>query len=114
MRSPAALLCELLALYYGWTAFNDGPLAFYVSAGLWVAWRCWLTYLEGGREWLPVAAYGAGLGLMQAGCGLTYAADGRSFICDSGTGLPISALVLAGGASVAAHYVRKTHGTQRP
>jgi hypothetical protein len=111
MRTPSALLCELLALYYGWTAFQDGPLAFYVSVGLWVAWRCWLLYLEHGRGWLPVCVYGAGLGLMQASCGLMFAADGRSFVCDSGTGLPISALVLAGGASVAAHYLRvREHG----
>lgn len=113
MKHPAALLCELLALYYGWTAFDDGPLAFYVCTGLWVAWRCWLLYLERGRAWLPVCVYGAGLGLMQAGCGLMFAGDGRSFVCDSGTGLPISALVLAGGASVAAHYLRESHRAKR-
>lgn len=104
---PMVLLAELMALYYGWTLFADGPLAFYVLAGLFIAWRLACIAHERGRDWWPVCGFGAALALMQSTCGMLYAADGRSFVCDSGTGLPISALVLAGGAALTAHYVRR-------
>lgn len=100
------LLIELLALYWGWQFFSDGPLAFYIAMGLWVAWRLALLAIERGKPWRPVCFFGMFLGLSQAGCGLTYAADGRSFVCDKGTGLPISSLVLAGAAGVAIYYWR--------
>lgn len=105
--TPAALLAELLAVYYGWQFFGNGPLAFYVLMGTWVAWRMALLGAERRGDWWPVCLFGAALGLMQAGCGLMYAADGRSFVCDRGTGLPISALVLAMAAGLIAFYARR-------
>lgn len=104
--SPLVLLAELVSLYTVWQAFSDGPLAFYVTVGLWVAWRMVLLGWERGAEWHPVCAFGAILGVAQAGCGLMYVGDGRSFICDKGTGLPITPLILAGAAGLAAHYWR--------
>lgn len=107
--TPAILLAELLALYTGWQAFADGPLAFYVSVGLWVAWRMFLIGRERGGDWWPVCLFGITLGLLQAGCGLAYVGDGRSFVCDAGTGLPISSLVLAIAAGVVTYYARRLH-----
>jgi hypothetical protein len=107
VNKPEALLAELVALYTIWQAFPDGPLAFYVSVGVWVAWRMLVIGKEHGRDWWPVCALGAVLGMLQAGCGLAYVGDGRSFICDKGTGLPITPLVLAAAAGLAAHYARK-------
>lgn len=104
--NPLALLAELVAVYTVWQAFPNGPLAFYVTVGLWVAWRMVLLAREKGKEWRPVCLFGAVLGLSQAGCGLMYVGDGRSFICDKGTGLPITPLILAGAAGLAAHYWR--------
>lgn len=105
--TPAILVAELLAVYTGWQFFADGPLAFYVSVGLWVAWRMFLQGLAWGREGWPACLFGVVLGLMQAGCGAAYIADGRSFLCDKGTGLPISSLVLALAAGVIAYYARR-------
>lgn len=108
---PAILLAELMAVYCGWQFFADGPLAFYVSIGLWLAWRMFLLGMERGEDWWPVCLFGAWLGLMQAGCGLAYAADGKSFVCDKGTGLPITSLVLAAAAGLVAFYARRLgHG----
>jgi hypothetical protein len=99
--SPRALLLALVVLYTAWQLFPDGPLAFYVSSGLFVVLVSVAT-----RDW-PIAVFGSALGLMQAGCGLMYVGDGRSFVCDSGTGLPITSLVLAGGVGLGFHYWRR-------
>lgn len=96
--SPKALLLSLVALYTGWQAFPDGPLAFYVSTGLFVVVVSIAT-----QDW-PIAVFGSALGLMQSACGLMYAGDGRSYVCDSGTGLPITPLVLSSGAGLALYY----------
>jgi len=102
-------MAELLVVYCGWQLFSDGPLAFYVIMGLWVAYRMALLGYEKGREWWPACMFGAVLGLMQAGCGFAYTGDGRSFVCDKGTGLPITALVLASAAGIIAYYARRLH-----
>jgi hypothetical protein len=111
--TPAVLMAELLAVYCGWQFFDDGPLAFYVMMGLWVAWRMFLLNRERGSEWAPACLFGAWLGLMQAGCGAAYVADGRSFLCDKGTGLPVSSLVLAVAAGITAYYARRLYGRAR-
>ena len=108
--NPVVLVAELTALYTLWQAFPDGPLAFYVTVGVWVAWRMLLLGIERGEQWWPACLFGMGLGAMQAGCGLMYVGDGRSFICDKGTGLPITALVLAAAAGLAAYYARNKNG----
>ena len=105
--TPAGLIAELLVVYYGWQFFGNGPLAFYVLMGLWVAWRMALLGSERGGEWRPACLFGVVLGLMQAACGAAYVADGRSFLCDKGTGLPISSLVLAIAAGLIAFYARR-------
>lgn len=105
--TPAILLGELVVLYTIWQAFPDGPLAFYVTVGLWVAWRMLLIGLERGGDWWPVSILGVLLGLLQAGCGMAYVADGRSFVCDKGTGLPITPLVLSLAAGLATYYARR-------
>lgn len=104
---PEAALAEIVALYTVWQAFPDGPLAFYVTVGVWVAWRMFLLGRERRGQWWPVCIFGIAMGLMQAGCGLLYVADGRSFVCDKGTGLPITPLVLAAAAGLAAYYARQ-------
>jgi hypothetical protein len=99
--TPKILLPALVVLYTAWQFFPDGPLAFYVSTGLFVALVSIAT-----RDW-PMAVFGSALGLMHSGCGLMYVGDGRSFVCDSGTGLPITSLVLAGGVGLGVHYWRR-------
>lgn len=108
--SPAILLAELLAVYCGWQFFADGPLGFYVLMGLFVAVLMLHVGMWKRGDWWPVCIFGAWLGLMQAGCGLAYLGDGRSFLCDKGTGLPITALVLAVAAGLAAFYARRLRG----
>lgn len=105
--TPVVLIAELLVVYSGWQFFADGPLAFYVLMGLWVAWRMLLLGLDRGGDWWPACLFGVMLGLMQAACGAAYAADGRSFLCDKGTGLPISSLVLALAAGLIAYYAQR-------
>ena len=105
--TPAVLMCELLAVYFGWQFFGNGPLAFYVLTGAWVAWRCWLLYAERGADWAPAALFGMYLGASQAACGLVEAGDGQSFLCDRYSGLPVSSLTLAIGAGIVAHYARR-------
>lgn len=107
--TPAILMLELLAVYCGWQFFADGPLAFYVTVGLWVAWRMVLLGFERRGAWWPACLFGVWLGLMQAGCGLAYVADGRSFLCDKGTGLPVSLLVLAVACGVMVFYARRLY-----
>jgi len=74
----------------GWQFFSDGPLANYIISALLVAYLCaraaWRSPM-----W-PAYGYGVAMALMTAGCGGMYAtqADGYSFLCDKGTGLPIS------------------------
>jgi hypothetical protein len=97
--SPLALLACLVALYTGWQLFPDGPLAFYVSTGAFV-----VAVSVASRSW-PVGLFGTVLGAMHAGCGLMYVGDGRSFVCDRATGLPITPLVLSAGAGIAVYYV---------
>lgn len=108
---PEVYLGELVALYTLWQAFPDGPLAFYVCMGVFVAWRSLVFGWERGGEWWPACAVGVVLGLLHAGCGLTYAGDGRSFICDTGSGLPITPIVLAAACGVATYYARKRYGS---
>ncbi len=105
--SPAILLLELLVVYCGWQFFADGPLALYVLMGLFVAVVMIHIGMWKRGDWWPVCLFGAWLGLMQAGCGAMYVGDGRSFVCDKGTGLPITALVLAVAAGVASFYARR-------
>lgn len=107
---PVAFLAELTALYTLWQAFPDGPLAFHAMLGLWVTWRCLLLGWQRRGQWWPVCLYGAFLGLMQSGCALMYVGDGRSFVCDSGTGLPITPLIFACACGLASYYARKHYG----
>jgi len=104
--NPLTLLGALTLTYAGWQAFSDGPLAFYVMAGLLIALLLWVIGKEKRGNWWPVCLFGMSLGGMQAGCGLLYAGDGKSFICDSGTGLPLS-LVTMGAASLLAGWLTK-------
>jgi hypothetical protein len=104
--SPLTLLGCLTLTYAGWQVFDDGPLAFYVSAGLLIVVLLWKIGSDHGGTWWPVCVFGIALGLMQAGCGMLYAGDGRSFICDAGTGLPLS-LVVMGAASIIAGWLTR-------
>lgn len=108
---PEVYLGELVALYTLWQAFADGPLAFYVTVGVFVAWRSIVVGWEHGRDWWPAAGVGVVLGLMQSGCALMYVGDGRSFVCDAGSGLPITPIVLAAACGVATFYARKRYGS---
>ena len=101
------LLAVLTATYAGWQLFEDGPLAFYVSVGLLIAVLLRMVWTARGKEWRPVCLFGISLGLMQAGCGAAFSGNGRSFVCDSGTGLPISAIVFAGAFGLAVYYAAR-------
>lgn len=105
--SPAWLLVVITATYTVWQIFSDGPQAFYVSCGVLVA----VLLLEIGRlrggDWWPVCWYGAALGATQAACGSLFAGDGSTFICDSGTGVPISLMTFTAGGFVALELLRR-------
>lgn len=103
--NPATLLGALTIAYAGWQVFDDGPMAFYVMAGLLIAGLLWQIARDNGGQWWPVCVFGIVLGFMQAGCGVMYSVlDGRSFICDAGTGLPLS-LATMGAASMLAGWL---------
>lgn len=101
-------LTAFAAVFMGWQAFPDGPLAYYMACGLLIALLCiQRARALGGVAW-AIYGYGAAMGTMSAACGGLYAtqADGFSMLCDKGTGLPIS-LISGSALLVAAVYVYK-------
>lgn len=107
MKTFAAIVLT----YVGWQLFPDGPLAFYTLCGLLVALLCLQLALKPvGRMW-AVYAYGVAMGLGTSACGALYAAqaDGYHFVCDRGTGLPVS-LVSGGLALAVVVYLLKGRG----
>ena len=84
-------LAVVAAATFLWQAFPDGPLAFYIINALFVAFLCVRAALKE-PMWWQVYAYGAVMALLTAGCGGLFIAkaDGAAFLCDKGTGLPVS------------------------
>jgi len=103
-------MAELLLVYTGWQLFPDGPLAFYCLMGAWVASLMIRLGMAMRGEWWAPCLFGAFLGLTQSVCGLAYVGDGRSFLCDKGTGLPITALVLGVACGIMVYLIRRRHG----
>jgi hypothetical protein len=81
-------LAIIVAANMVWPAFKDGPRAFYVISALLIVYLCVLLAWKS-KLW-PVFLYGALMALMTAGCGAFFEADGSRFVCDSGTGAPVS------------------------
>lgn len=87
-------LVGVAAVFMGWQLAPDGPLAYYIGAGLLIAWLALERAVTApGKAW-AVYAYAAFCGLSTSTCGAMYAAgaDARHFLCDRGTGLPVSLL----------------------
>jgi hypothetical protein len=104
--SPAALLLAIIAAFYGWQAFSDGPLAHYVLEGMLLAVLLAKIALDNGRGWFAVCGFGALLGLLQAGCGVFYRWDSADFVCDTTTGRPVSMVVAIGAVLVGVSLIR--------
>ena len=87
-------LSGVVVVFMGWQLFDDGPLAYYIGAGLLIGWLATERAITApGKAW-AVYAYAAACGLSSSACGAMYAAgaDARHFLCDRGTGLPVSLL----------------------
>lgn len=105
---PITFLLAVMLVFTGWQLFPNGPLAYYVLSALalmftliWIATRV-------GRECALVALYGALQSGMTAACGGMYASsmDGFHYLCDRGTGLPVSGITLTTGLLLAAWLTR--------
>lgn len=80
------------AVFMGWQVFQDGPLAYYIAAGLLIAWLAAERALTvTGKAW-AIYAWCSVQGITTSACGGLYAAqsDARHFLCDRGAGLPVS------------------------
>lgn len=102
------LLVGTMLVFTGWQFFADGPLAYYIaSAGFGGLVLLYVGLKERG-DVLPVALYSAAVHFMTAGCGALYATkmDGYHFVCDRGTGLPVSGVTLVAGLLLAAWLTR--------
>lgn len=100
------LLLSIVITFYGWQAFNDGPLAHYIFEGLLLAVLLAKIALDNGREWFAVCGFGALLGLLQSGCGVFYDWGSAGFVCDSTTGRPVSLVVAIGAVFVGVSLIR--------
>lgn len=102
------VLFAFAAVYLGWQFFEDGPLAYYIATALLVAG---MSVRLATKEPELVLAYACGtvLALLTAGCGALYSvgASGKEFLCDKGTGLPVSMVSGAVILVVAALMLRK-------
>jgi hypothetical protein len=77
---------------FAWQLFSNGPLAFYVIAGVTTAWLCIELAIKSERKLWPVFGLGAAMAFLTSGCGALFVAntDGFRFMCDQGSGLPVS------------------------
>jgi len=102
----------MLLVYMGWQLFADGPLAYYIAAAAFTGALCIrAAWGRGARAW-AVFGYGALMAGLTAGCGVFYAAhaDGRHFLCDRGSGLPVSLVSGLAGIAVAVFLLKKGSG----
>jgi hypothetical protein len=114
--SPIWVLAAMVSTWMGWALFSDGPLAYYMAAGALLALLSYLLKDRGGA-WVPVAWYGVSIGSLVFTCGGLYGAeaDGYSFLCDKGTGLPVSTFTGLGAVIAArAIYRKQRHATTTP
>lgn len=88
------LLLAFVVASTAWQLFPDGPLAFYITQGLLITMLC-IQLARKSPLW-PVYLYGALMAFMTSACGGMYAghADGYHFLCDKGTGIPLSSISL--------------------
>ena len=106
---PVHLLLAVVFVFTGWQLFPDGPLAYYILSALLGVVLLTLVGAALGGDWALVCAYGAIVYAMTAGCGSLFAAsaDGFHFLCDRGTGLPVSGFTLTLGILVLLWITRK-------
>jgi hypothetical protein len=83
-------LAVIVTAGMAWQLFSNGPLAFYISSALLIVYLCALLAWKS-PLW-PIFLYGGLMSLMTAGCGAMFAtrADGAKFLCDAGSGAPVS------------------------
>ncbi len=102
------VLFAFAAVFLGWQLFEDGPLAYYIAAALLIAGLCVKLAIKEPELALAYAC-GTVLALLTAGCGALFSlgASGKEFLCDKGTGLPVSMVSGAVLLVVAALMLRK-------
>lgn len=102
------LLLFFVVANFGWQLFHDGPLANYIITGLVLAALCGRLALRSKKHAI-VYLYGGAMGLMTSGCGGMFSmkADGYRFLCDKGTGLPVSMITGLGALAVAMHLLAR-------
>jgi hypothetical protein len=96
----------MLGLVCAFTSFNlfaDGPLAFYIAQAVFGSLVMLAIAKACGGRIAVVCLYGAFLYGSTAACGSTFSqkANGWQYLCDAGTGAPISAITLAVGMLIA-------------
>lgn len=98
----------IAVVFIGWQLFPDGPLAYYMLTGLLIGWLCLQIAAHKGGRWWAVYGLGAGVGFLATTCGGLYAikADARAFLCDKGTGLPVSLFIGLAAIAVAVYVLR--------
>ena len=97
-----------VATFMGWQLFQDGPLAYYITAAVLTSALCIRSaWGRGVRAW-AVFGYGAAMSGLTAGCGAMFAthADGVHFLCDRGSGLPVSLVSGISGIAVAVYLMK--------
>lgn len=101
-----------VAVAMGWQAFEDGPLAHYITEAALCCALCIAAARGRGAQAWAVFGYGALTSGLTAGCGALYAAraDGRHFLCDRGSAMPVSLLTGLAGIAVAVFLLKKGSG----
>jgi hypothetical protein len=105
-------LLVVLGVFLGWQAFADGPLAYYVLSNILITGLA----IEGAinkkpnKEWAVYALCAFG-GFTTSLCGALFSVDtdNKCFLCDRGSGLPVSLLFCLAALAVAGYLV----GTKR-
>lgn len=101
------LLLAFVLASTAWQLFPNGPLAFYITQGLLITMLC--IQLARKSKLAVVYLYGAFMAFMTSACGGMYAgyADGYHFLCDKGSGIPISSISLGSAILIALYLWRK-------
>jgi hypothetical protein len=111
-RTALWLLLALLTAFTAHNAFADKTLAFYVAQALlgvvlviFIGWRA-------GRQLAAVCLYGIFLFGTAAACGVVYPQlqDGHKYLCDTGTGAPVSAITWLVGVFLLGWVIRGKDG----
>lgn len=101
------LLFAFVFSNFGWQLFDNGPLANYVITGLLVFLLSVLNARK--SELWVVYLYGGVMGLCTSACGGMFILkmDGYAFLCDKGTGIPVSLISGLGAVGVAGYLLAR-------